>query len=160
MISVSSSVPVNSPDEAVKLTRDDVWHGLVLKAENALPFVPAMTRCEVIERTDDMILRTIEFRGEEFGERITFTPKRQVRFERTHGSVMGTIRNEIEEDDLGQLSLRFSFDLELDGVEAGSKEEQEYESTMKDDYLKAAGATLAAVRRMVAEGHPAGQTAG
>ena len=159
MISVSNSVPVNQPGEEVTLTRDDVWHGLVLKAQNALPFVPSMTRCDVIEQTEQMILRTIEFRGEEFGERITFRPKDEVRFERTHGSVMGTIRNQIVEDTDGELSLMFSFDLELEGVEPGSQAEADYEATMKGDYLKAASATLAAVRRMVAEGHPAAQAA-
>ena len=159
MISVSNSVAVNPPGEATELTRDDVWQGLLLKAENALPFVPAMTRCEVIERTDDTIVRTIEFRGQEFGERITFTPQRQVRFERTHGPVLGTIRNDLDEDEHGGLRLRFSFDLELAGVEPGSKEEQDYEATMKDDYLKAAAATLAAVRRMVLERDPAAQPA-
>ncbi len=151
MISVSSSVLVNPPGESIKLTRDDMWDGLVMKAENALPFVPAMTRCEVIERTDDTILRTIEFRGQEFGELITFAPGSQVRFERTSGPVMGTIRNDLDEDEDGNLRLTFSFDLELVGVEAGSEQEREYEGTMTGDYLKAATATLAAVRRMVAE---------
>ncbi len=151
MISVSSSVLVNPPGEALQLSPEDVWEGLVLKAENALPFVPSMTRCEVIERTDDTILRTIEFRGQEFGERITFTPGSQVRFERTSGPVMGTIRNDLDEDEDGNLRLTFSFDLELVGVEADSAQEREYETTMTGDYLKAAAATLAAVRRMVAE---------
>lgn len=159
MISVSNTVAVNPPGEEVQLSREDVWHGLLLKAENALPFVPAMTRCEVIERTDEMILRTIEFRGQELGERITFTPGREVRFERTHGPVLGTIRNELGEDEHGNLLLTFSFDLELAGVEAGSDAERDYEETMKGDYLKAAAATLAAVRRMVAERHPAAQSA-
>jgi len=160
MISVSNTVLVNPPGEAVELTREDVWQGLLLKAENALPFVPAMTRCEVIERTDDTILRTIEFRGQELGERITFSPGREVRFERTHGAVLGTIRNELGEDEQGRLTLTFSFDLELDGVAPGSEAEREYEETMKGDYLKAAAATLAAVRRMVAERHPAMASAG
>ena len=151
MISVSSTVEVNPPDERVELSREDVWEGLLLKAENALPFVPAMTRCEVSQRTDDSILRTIEFRGHEFGERVTFVPQEQVRFERTYGPVLGTITNNLHEDDAGNLLLTFSFDLELAGVAPGSKEEQDYEATMKDDYLKAAAATLAAVRRMVAE---------
>ena len=151
MISVANSVQVNPPEESVPLTREDVWRGLVLKAENALPFVPAMTVCEVKEQTDTFIVREIEFRGQRFGERITFDPGNSVRFDRTFGPVLGSIRNEILEDDKGDLLLRFSFDLKLDGVEAGSSAEQEYEATMKQDYLKAAGATLAATRRMVAE---------
>jgi hypothetical protein len=160
MISVSSTVPVNPPGETVQLTREDVWEGLVLKAENALPFVPAMTRCEVIERTDDSILRTIEFRGQEFGERVTFVPQRQVRFERTYGPVLGTISNDLHEDEDDNLLLTFSFDLVLEGVAPGSEAEQDYEATMKGDYLKAAGATLAAVRQMVAQRDPAAQPTG
>jgi ketosteroid isomerase-like protein len=160
MISVSNTVEVNPPGEPVQLRREDVWRGLLLKADNALPFVPAMTRCEVIERTGDTLLRTIEFRGQEFAERVTFTPERQVRFERTHGSILGTISNDLEEDDDGKLLLTFSFDLILEGVEPGSAAEQEYEATMKGDYLKAAAATLAAVRRMVIEEHEAAQVAG
>jgi hypothetical protein len=151
MISVANSVQVNPPEETVSLDREDVWRGLVLKAENALPFVPAMTVCEVKEQTETHILREIEFRGQRFGERITFEPGKSVRFDRTFGPVLGSIRNEILEDAKGDLLLRFSFDLELEGVEAGSKEELDYEATMKQDYLKAAGATLAATRRMVAE---------
>jgi hypothetical protein len=154
MISVTTTVPVNPPGEQVALTRADVWRGLALKAENALPFVPAMTYCEVTERFEDGLEREIEFRGERFTERITFEPERLVTFERLSGSVLGTIRNEILEDADG-LALRFSFDLTLAGVEPGSAEEQAYEETMSQDYLKAAGATLAATRRMVAEGAPA-----
>lgn len=158
MISVSSTVRVNPPDEPVKLSRADVWHGLALKAENALPFVPAMTVCEVKERTDTEILREIEFRGQRFGERITLVPEKSVQFDRTFGPVMGTIRNEILEED-GDLSLRFRFDLVLEGVAPGSAAEQEYEATMKGDYLKAAEATLAATRRLVTERGPAESTA-
>ena len=154
MISVSKAVAVNPPGEEVVLTREDVWKGLRLKAENALPFVPAMTMCEVKEQTETTIVREIEFRGERFGELITFDPQRQVKFVRTSGSVLGTIRNEIEEED-GELLLRFSFDLELQGVEPGSEAERDYEQTMRGDYFKAVDATLGAIRRWVREGTPA-----
>jgi len=155
MISVSSAVPVNPPGVEPQLSRDDVWQGLVLKAENALPFVPAMSRCNVLERSGDVIIREIEFRGDPALERVTLTPKQTVTFERLKGNVMGSIRNDIEEDENGKLSLRFSFDLLLTGVEEGSDTELRYAETMQGDYLKAAGATLAAVRRTVAENHPA-----
>jgi hypothetical protein len=159
VISVSKTVPVNPPGEAVTLTRADVWRGLEAKAENALPFVPAMTLCEVHERHENVIVREIEFRGERFGERVTLEPKERVRFERTSGSVLGTILNEILEDGEGQLELRFSFDLELAGVEPGSPAEREYEETMRGDYLKAVDATLGAIRRWTREGAAAHEQA-
>jgi hypothetical protein len=155
VISVSKTVPVNPPDADVTLTRADVWKGLEAKANNALPFVPQMTRCEVTARSGDVIERDIEFRGEPLSERITLERPTRVTFERTRGRVLGTIGNEILEDDDGELSLCFSFDLVLEDVEAGSAAEREYEATMKDDYLRAAEATLTAIRRWVREGDPA-----
>jgi hypothetical protein len=155
MISVSYSVPVNPEGTEVRLDRADVWKGLEKKAHNALPYVPSMTYCEVTDSGDNWLQREIEFRGQKLGERITFEPQETVRFDRTSGEVLGTILNEILEDDSGELSLRFSFDLELEGVEAGSAAEKEYEETMKGDYEKAVESTLAAIRRWVGEGQPA-----
>ena len=154
MISVAKTIDVNPEGTDVTLSRADVWRGLEAKANNPLPFVPAMTHCEVKERGENLIVREIEFRGERFGERVTLQPQESVVFERTFGSVLGTIRNDILESDDGELQLRFSFDLELEGVEAGSQQERDYEETMKGDYLKAVDATLAAIRRWTREGDP------
>jgi hypothetical protein len=155
MIYVSNTVPVNEPGEPA-LTRSDVWAGLVMKADNALPFVPAMTHCEVLERRGEREFdREIEFRGQRFVERITLEPEHRVTFTRIAGDVLGTIANEIEETVGGELSLRFSFALVLKGVAPGSTKETEYAEGMKGDYLKAVEATLAAIRR-VARGEVVG----
>jgi hypothetical protein len=147
MIEVSKRIPVNEPGQPV-LTRSDVWKGLVMKADNALPFVPAMTHCKVLDRESDTVfVREIEFRGERCRERITLTPEQRVEFVRLDGSVLGTILNLIEEDDSG-LGLRFSFKLKLDRVADGSAEEIEYGKVVEKDYLKAVDATLAAIRKM------------
>ena len=155
MIYVSNAVPVNEPGEPA-LTRGDIWAGLEQKANNALPFVPAMTECEVLERRGNREFdREIEFRGQRFIERITLEPESRVTFTRLAGDVLGTIANEIEEDESGELSLRFSFALVLKGVAPGSAEEAEYAEGMKGDYLKAVEATLGAIRR-VARGEAVG----
>jgi hypothetical protein len=150
MIFVSHALPVNVAGEP-QLDRAAVWDGLVLKANNALPFVPSMTYCEVTERYSDTIFdRDIDFRGDRFTERITLEHPHRVTFTRIAGPVLGTIANEIEGagDDL---RLRFSFALIVAGVEGGSAQEQEYADSMTGDYLKAVAATLNAMRR-IAEG--------
>src|SRR5487761_887336 len=150
MIFVSHALPVNVPDEP-KLTPANVWDGLVLKANNALPFVPAMTYCEVTRRHSDTVFdRDIDFRGQRFTERITLEAPHRVVFTRIAGPVRGTIANEIEgpEDDL---RLRFSFALVVAGVEGGSAAEQEYADSMTGDYLKAVEATLGAMRKIAAD---------
>jgi hypothetical protein len=148
VIFVSHALPVNVPDEP-RLDRQNVWDGLVLKANNALPFVPSMTFCEVTERHSDAVFdRDIDFRGERFTERITLEAPYRVTFTRIAGPVLGTIANEIESTDDGDLTLRFSFALVIHGVVGGSAEEQAYADSMPGDYLQAVAATLNAMRRL------------
>jgi hypothetical protein len=150
MIFVSHALPVNVPDEP-RLTPANVWDGLVLKANNALPFVPAMTYCEVTRRHSDTVFdRDIDFRGQRFTERITLEAPHRVTFTRIAGPVLGTIANEIESTD-DELALRFSFALVVLGVPGGSAAEQAYADSMTGDYLQAVAATLNAMRRL-AEG--------
>src|SRR5579863_2031332 len=147
MIFVSHRLPVNE-DGQPELAQADVWDGLVLKANNALPFVPAMTSCEVTARLSDTVFdRDIEFRGQAMTERITLEEPHRVVFTRIAGPVLGTIANEIERDG-AELYLRFSFALVVTGVEGGSAAEREYADGMTGDYLKAVAATLAAMRRV------------
>jgi hypothetical protein len=150
MIFVSHALPVNVPGEP-RLTPANVWDGLVLKANNALPFVPAMTYCEVTRRHSDTVFdRDIDFRGQRFTERITLEAPHRVTFTRIAGPVLGTIANEIESTD-DELALRFSFALVIHGVPGGSAEEQAYADSMTGDYLKAVAATLNAMRRLASD---------
>ena len=155
MIFVTHALPVNVAGEP-ELDRSAVWDGLVLKASNALPFVPSMTYCEVTERHSDTVFdRDIALsigpgRGERFTERITLEKPHRVTFTRIAGPVLGTIANEIEGPD-DDLKLRFSFALVVEGVEGGSAREREYADSMTGDYLKAVAATLNAMRRISEE---------
>jgi hypothetical protein len=150
MIYVSHQLPVNVPGEP-HLDRAAVWAGLVLKANNALPFVPSMTYCEVTARHGETVFdRDIDFRGARFTERITLEAPHRVVFTRIAGPVLGTIANEIEGTD-DDLRLRFSFALVVSGVEGGSAGEHEYAGSMTGDYLKAVAATLAAMRKIASE---------
>src|SRR5271169_6728715 len=147
MIVVTHQLPVNVEGEP-RLDRAAVWDGLVLKANNALPFVPSMTYCEVTRRHSDTVFdRDIDFRGQRFTERITLEAPHRVTFTRIAGPVLGTIANEVEVSDDG-LALRFSFALVIMGVTGGSAAEQAYADSMTGDYLKAVAATLNAMRRL------------
>ncbi len=149
MIYVSHKLPVNTEGEP-RLDRSAVWDGLVLKANNALPFVPSMTFCEVVNRYGDSVFdRDIDFRGQRFTERVTLEQPHRVVFTRIAGPVLGTIANEIEGDDR-DLHLRFSFALVVAGVEGGSADEQAYADSMTGDYLKAVDSTLKAIRLVAA----------
>ena len=120
MFSVSKTVRANDdlgPDQP-RLSRHQIWQGLLKKAENALPYVKAMTHCELKERGEtfkeklrqanpyDLWLREIEaqditfkntifdielFRGEKTRLEIF------VNFHSSKGSKEGKIRKHKEE---------------------------------------------------------------
>ena len=126
MVHASRTIKVNNDPKELPLTRSLVWRGLVMKAENPLPFVPVISSCKVIERRNDGLVREIVDKGDTISEAVTFEPERMVKFERTSGRVLGTILNEIIEDGDGDLALNFTFTLSIEGRRAGSAEETDF----------------------------------
>lgn len=150
MFTLSHTMPVNT--EKPSLNQAQIWQGLLLKAENPVPFLDAMSACTVIDRGDNWLLRNFTLRGEEMQARVTFEPKNRVTFERTKSSAMGTILNEIVTLDDGDMGLRFTFTLDVDGLVDGSREETEFAERMSRSYFQGVGSTLAEIRRQVESG--------
>jgi ketosteroid isomerase-like protein len=122
-----------------------------MKANNALPYVPEMKKCEVVEQGDSWLIRDIMLKDVPLREKVTFEPEQRVIFERIRGSELGRIENVIGEDANGNLTLTFSFGLKKDGVPEGSEAEKAHFAPMEGAYLGAVASTLAAVRRTVDE---------
>ena len=76
MFTLKHTMAVNT--EEPHLDRAHIWKGLVLKAENPVPFLDAMSACTVIDRGDNWLLRDFTLRGEEMQERVTFEPQERV----------------------------------------------------------------------------------
>lgn len=146
MISADKTIEVNpsgTPD-ALKLDREAVWGGLVRKAEYAPPYVKAITECRIIERNPTGFVREAVINGETVRENVTFEPMNAVIFDRLPGaSAMGRIQNLIEEKD-GELVLRFTFDLDVNG--ATPEQEAEFSEAMERDYRAAVQTTLDRIR--------------
>jgi hypothetical protein len=145
MYTLAHTVDVNPSGVTPTLTRAQVWRGLEMKAENALPFVKGMTKCEVLERTGNIILREVVFAGSSHRERITLHAPVQVHFERVGEG--GFIENTISDSERGLL-LTFTFSLTMPGTESGSAEETANGESMKHAYIGAVAATLDRVRQM------------
>jgi Acetylaranotin biosynthesis cluster protein L/SnoaL-like domain len=147
---LSRTVPVNEPRK-VFLSRQDVWAGLLMKAQNALPYVPQMQECDVVEQGDGWLLRDILLNNVPLREKVTFEPERRVIFDRVAGSELGRIENVIGEDGEGNLTLTFSFGLTKDGIAEGTDAERKHFAPMEGAYMGAVASTLGAVRRTVEE---------
>ena len=156
MIFSTATVPVNPSGER-KLTREQVWAGLVLKARDARLFLPpgACTKCEVVAEGKDFIVREAVIMNEEITEIVTFAPKQKVSFHQAKSPREGVIVNEILEDDAGELQLRFYAYLGLPGVTPDSEEERQAKAELDSEdhgYPAALLSTLARTRILAGEG--------
>ncbi len=149
MYTLSHSIAVNPPGAEPQLTSEQVWRGLEMKAENAMPFVDGMTQCDVDSHDGNVITRTITFRGTQHRERITLFAPVKVQFERLDGT--GWIDNVISESD-GGLLLSFTFGVTFPGIAEDTPEEQAQGDNMRGAYTGAVAATVNRVRQMVRDG--------
>ncbi|MGW2376341.1 MULTISPECIES: SRPBCC family protein [Kitasatospora] len=119
MDTFSWTLPVVGPGEnPVRPNADQVWEGLVHKAENPSPYVPAVTACRVLERFDDGFLREITVRDtERVHERVTFEPGERVVFRPTDDPCIEQIVNELGKDENGHPTLTLRVTLSPAGVE-------------------------------------------
>jgi hypothetical protein len=147
---LSRTVPVNEPGK-VYLSRHDVWTGLMMKARNALPYVPQMQKCAVVEQGKDWLLRDILLNNVPLRERVSFEPEKRVIFDRVGGVELGRIENVIGADAEGNLTLTFAFGLTKQGIPEGTDAEKAHFAPMEGAYMGAVAATLGAVRRTVVE---------
>lgn len=140
MTALAYSLPVNPPGTTVPLTRERVWSGLVMKAENAVPFVPGMEECFITERFEGGFFRKILINGRRWVERVTLTPEAQVVFERLDeaGNSHGWIANVLSE---GEDGLILTFVLNVD---------TSAESDIKQTYTRAIASTLRRTRELLA----------
>lgn len=149
MYTLSYAIPVNPQGVEPKVTMEQVWRGLEMKAENAIPFVNGMSQCDVLERKDNTITRVVTFKGSQHKELITLFKPVKVQFERMDGT--GWIDNTLSESENG-LILAFTFGVTFPGIAEGTDAERTQGDTMRGAYVGAVEATLSRVRQMVRDG--------
>lgn len=63
------------------LSREQLWQGLLLRVEDATPFLPGLEKCTIIERHADYLLRELDFGPAVIHDRVTMIKDHWVRFE-------------------------------------------------------------------------------
>jgi hypothetical protein len=145
-------VQVNDPFNPLidALSREQLWRGLVLRAENPLLFVMALDGFEIVERGDHALARRLHFGKLTLRDRVSFSPMRQVRYEieAAGASPAATLVMTIEEPEPEQLFVRFDYET-LEGVAAALDEF--YSSFAKQAYVEADIDTISTIRRLALE---------
>ncbi len=110
-------IQINDPENPLiePLTREQLWSGLRHRVDNPLPFLPGLEACTVLEKTDDAILRELDFGPATICDRVTLAEMHWVRFDivpsETHAG--GGLTITIEEPEPGFLFLRFAYETTL-----------------------------------------------
>lgn len=119
MATFSWTLPVAGTGEnPVRPDTHQIWEGLVHKAENPSPYVPAVTACRVLERYDDGFLREITVRDtDRVQERVTFEEHERLVFRPVDDPCIEQIVNELGKDETGQPTLTLRVTLSPAGVE-------------------------------------------
>jgi hypothetical protein len=149
-------IKANPEGQDVELSREQIWQALEWKAQCPTLFVKPILEARILETFDDGILREVVHQDagaepEVLRERVFYLPMERMTFLRLNGRVLGQIVNLIEEDD-GELTLRFTFTVALEGAEHGGPEERAYQQRFADGYVFAVNQLLDMTREAVRTG--------
>jgi acetylaranotin biosynthesis cluster protein L len=146
-------IQVNDPLNPLidPLSREQLWRGLVLRAENPLLFVLALDGFEIVRRGENALERTLHFGQLTLRDRVSFSPLEQVRYEieAAGDSPAASLVMTIEEPEPDQLFVRF--DYATLRSEAAAPFDEFYGSFARQAYVEADIDTVSTIRRLVLE---------
>ncbi len=134
------------------LTREQLWRGLVLRAEDPKRFIPHLDECIIGERDSGSFTRRQRFGELWINDRVVLTPLQAVRFDvPAQGDIaQSSLTMAIEVPTEGVLLVRFTYD---DGnPDADDQMGKMYEDFKKSAYQEADIDTIKIVRELASQG--------
>jgi len=149
-------IQVNDPDDPLiePLTREQLWEGLVLRAEQPQLFVPGLEGCTILARTARALERELHYGPANVRDRVTFSPPHHVRYDipPTAAYAGGSLTMSIEEPLPRQLFLRFSYETTLPDTPA-DEDAQQTAGIVKSAYYEADKDTVRLIRQFAVSRH-------
>ncbi|TFW28265.1 SRPBCC family protein [Massilia horti] len=147
-------IEINDPKNPLieAITREQLWRGLVLRAESPTTFMPQLDDCVVKERSESGFTRSLHFGDLVVRDKVFLTPLQQVRYEvPAQGEISAsTLTMTIEAPVEGALLVRFCYD---DGHDALADAANEmYDEFRKSAYQEADIDTIRILRELAAQG--------
>jgi hypothetical protein len=134
------------------ITREQLWRGLVLRAEDPKRFVPHLDECTIADRASGSFTRRLRYGELVIDDRVTLTPLEEVRFEvPAQGDIAESLLTmRIETPAEHVLLVRFTYD---DGNPvAHDQTGKMYEDFKKSAYQESDIDTVKIVRQLASEG--------
>ncbi|MFN3985573.1 MAG: SRPBCC family protein [Rhodocyclaceae bacterium] len=145
-------VVINEPANPLvtDLTREELWFGLLCRAEDPRPFLPGLEACTIVERSETTLLRELRFGAAVIRDKVEMVPMESMTFESsaTAEHAGGTLTISIEEPAPAELVLRFSYRTTL--PDAAGDPDGKYAGFVKSAYHSSDLDTVRVIR-MIAE---------
>jgi hypothetical protein len=147
-------IEINDPLNPLldRLSREQLWHGLVLRAETPKAFVPYLDQCRILERAELSISRELHYGDLVIRDRVTFLPQQQVVYHvpPQKGIPESRLTMTIEEPETDVFFVRFEYD---DGASAAEDTaEAFYNDFRRSAYKESDIDTIRMIREMAEEG--------
>jgi hypothetical protein len=141
-------VEVNDPKHPI--SREDLWFGLLYRAEDARLFLPGLERCQIIERHQNELLRELCFGQALVRDRVRWSTPDWISFEieATPEHAGGSLTISIEESETG-LRLRFRYHTDLPETNG---DDAKYADILRAAYYRSDLDTLRVIREIARSG--------
>lgn len=147
-------IEINDPLNPLidRLTRDQLWRGLVLRAESPKMFVPWLDSCVLLERSASVLSRELRYGTLVVRDTVTFVPQQSVHYAvpAQKDIAASSLTMTIEEPEPQVLFVRFDYD---DGnAPAAGSEDAMYEDFRRSAYQEADIDTIRIIRQLAEQG--------
>lgn len=134
------------------LSREQLWRGLVLRAEEPQMFVPWLDACHIVERSEGSIQRELRYGEVVIRDKVTFLPQLQVRYHVPEQNDIPTANlcMTIEEPQPGILFVRFEYDDNV--MDTEGSEDAFYNQFRRSAYQESDIDTIRTIRQLAAYG--------
>jgi hypothetical protein len=147
-------IEINVPGNPLimPLSRAQLWHGLVMRAERPTLFLIGLDSCEILERSDAGFPRKQQFGPLIVLDQVHFLNMTQVHYHvpQQNEIPVSDLTMTIEEPQPGALFVRFEYDDHAGEIEAD--EVKFYNDFKRSAYLEADIDTIRVIRQMADDG--------
>lgn len=128
-------IEINDPLNPLidRLSREQLWRGLVLRAETPMDFVPYLDNCSILERGDLSISRELRYGDLTVRDRVSFQPQHKVIYHvpPQKGIPESSLTMTIEEPEPDILFVRFLYN-------DGASEQEDTAEAFYNDFRRSA----------------------
>lgn len=147
-------IQINDPLNPLidNLTRDQLWRGLVMRAEAPQLFMPHLDECSLSDKTVDSVKRVLRYGELRIHDTVTYLPQIRVHYQVPAQGEIPTsgMSMTIEEPENEALFVRFEYD---DGLpEEPGSEDAFYNQFRRSAYEEADIDTIRIIRDLVVRG--------